>query len=625
MTRFTSFVAASLLCSLALADPATKPSADAASRPTHFPTPSELLAKMKAAREKENSESKVAFFDLSDGIAEKPADFSLFANQDADTLHTTIDRLKRAGDDKNIRAVLIIIGDGHIGLAEAQELRDTLADIGKKKKVYVYADGYDTVGYTLASGATDICMLAGGEIMIPGVGFSTMFYKGAFDKLGVEADYVQIGKYKGAKEPYTNSEPSEELKGELNRLTDSLYTQIVSGIAEHRKLSVDAVKQIIDDTMISGDSAKDRGLVDHLLDEDGLHALIQTDLGNEINLIHDYGQSPEQQVDLSSPFALFSLLSKKPEVSDKPAVALIYAEGVITDSEGNQGGILSGESGVASEPMRRAFREAAHDDSIKAIVIRIDSPGGSALASEVMWQAVRRVAVKKPVIISVGSMAASGGYYLATAGDTIFADPVGIVGSIGVVGGKFVLKDLYAKLGLTTDTFSKGQNAGLFSSDAPFTDKQREMVEHWMTDTYVQFTKRVMTTRSGKIKDIAQVAQGRIFLAPQAKDLGLIDEIGGTEAAIACAADRGGLLPGNYEIRVLPAPRTLADLFSPKGGADAMTPIRSQAAQSSMASSPLLSVLDESTRELFSNQLQMIQLLQRRPVMLMSPYVFTFR
>jgi protease IV len=616
MKKFASFVAGVLVCAFALADPATQP--------THFPTPSELLAKMKAAREQEDGEAKIAFFDLSDGISEKPADFSLFANQQSDTLRTTIDRLKQAGEDKDIRAVLVVLGDGQIGLAQAQEIRDTLAEIGKSKKVYVYADGYDTVGYTLASGATDICMLGGGEIMIPGVGFSTMFYKGAFDKLGVEADYVQIGKYKGAKEPYTNSEPSEELKGELNRLTDNLYAQIVSGIAEHRKLSNDSVKQIIDDTMISGDSAKDRGLVDHLVDEDGLRPLIETDLGKQIDLIHDYGEDNQQQVDLSSPFALFSLLARKPEVSDKPAVALIYADGVITDGEGAQS-FFEGGSGVASGPMRRAFRLAAHDDSIKAVVIRINSPGGSALASEVMWQAVRRVAVKKPVIISVGGMAASGGYYLASAGDTIFADPVGIVGSIGVVGGKFVLKDLYAKLGVTTDTFARGENAGLFSQDTPFTDKQRQLVEHWMTDTYVQFTKRVMTTRSGKIKDIAAVAQGRIFLAPQAKELGLIDEIGGTEDAIACAADRGGLAAGSYEIRVLPAARTLADLFS-KGDADAQTPVHSQSnLPINLAASPILSMLDASTRELLGSQLQMIQLLQRRPVMLMTPYVFTLK
>jgi protease-4 len=606
---------------------ATEPSASAAPAPArHFPTPAELIAKLKAAREKEAAQPKVALFDLSEGISEKPADFSLLGGERTNTLQSLLDRLNRAGADSSVNAVLITLGEGPIDLAQAQEVRDTLAAIGKHKKVYIYADGYDTDSYTLASGATDICMLGGGEIMMPGVGFSTMFYKGAFDKIGVEADYVQIGKYKGAKEPYTNTQPSEELKGELDRLAGSLFDQIVSGIAEHRTLSVDAVRQLINDTMISGESAQERGLVDHLVDQDGLRPLIEDQLGGqEMNLVRDYGEPPQPQVDLSSPFGFFSLLTRRPEVSDKPAVALIYAEGVISDGEGNNG-VFSSGGGVASEPMRRAFRLAAHDDNIKAVVIRIDSPGGSALASEVMWQAVRRVSVKKPVIISVGSMAASGGYYLASAGDTIFADPVGIVGSIGVVGGKFVLKDLYGKLGLTTDSFSRGDNAGLFSSDQPFTAKQRDLIEKWMTNTYVQFTQRVMTTRSGKIKNIDQVAQGRIFLAPQAKDLGLVDEIGGTDAAIACAADRSGLSPGSYQIRVLPAPKTLADLFTRGGDADAQSPVHSQANLAvNISDSPLLQMLDNPTRQMLISQLEMIQLLQRRPIALMSPYVLNVR
>jgi protease-4 len=464
-------------------------------------------------------------------------------------------------------------------------------------------------------------MLSGGEIMIPGVGLSTMFYKGAFDKIGVEADYIQIGAYKGAKEPYTQTGPSEELKGELNRLTDNLYAQIVDGIATYRHLSTDAVKAIIDETILTGDNAKTRGLIDHVIDQDGMRALIKEKLNHDIDLIRDYGQPAREQLDFSNPFALLSMLTKRPDVaSTGPCVAVIYAEGVITDGEAG-GGLFGGGGGVASDPMRRAFRMAARDDSVKAIVIRIDSPGGSALASEVMWQGLRHLAEKKPVIISVGSMAASGGYYLASAGDTIYADPCGIVGSIGVVGGKFVLKDLYAKLGLNTQTFAKGQNAGLFSSDAPFSDQQKTMVQHWMEQTYHQFTQRVLTTRSQKIKDIEQVAQGRIFVATQAKELGLVDEIGGTEAAIACAADRAGLAEGKYEVRTLPPAHSLADLLS-GGSEDAASPIHPRI---TISPESILGLMDASTRELLTQQLAAVQLLQKRPVMLMSPFVFTTR
>src|SRR4051812_12071214 len=178
---------------------------------------------------------------------------------------------------------------------------------------------------------------------------------------------------------------------------------------------------------------------------------------------------------------------------------------------------MMGGSSAGSDDLRKALRTAARDEDVKACVIRIDSPGGSALASEVIWQAARHVAEKKPLIISVGSMAASGGYYVASAGERIFAEPSSIVGSIGVVGGKFVTHDLFDKLGLSTETFSKGRNADLFSSSKPFDERQRKMVTQWMKQTYDQFTSRVMSTRGKKIKDIDDVARGRIFAAKQGK------------------------------------------------------------------------------------------------------------
>jgi protease-4 len=324
-------------------------------------------------------------------------------------------------------------------------------------------------------------------------------------------------------------------------------------------------------------------------------------------------------VDLSSPFGFFSLLTRKSQpASDKPAVAIVYADGVIMDGDGDSG--MFQEDGVGSESMRKAFRTAARDENVKAVVIRIDSPGGSALASEVMWQAARHCAAKKPVIVSVGSMAASGGYYLASAGDKIYADSSAIVGSIGVVGGKFVLKDLYDKLGLHTQTFARGQNVGLFSSSEPWSDKQREMVTGWMKQTYDQFTRRVMTLRKDKIKDIDKVARGRIFLARQAKALGLVDEIGGLQDAVAYAADKGGLKPGEYDVRILPEPKTLADYLM-GNGPDAKSPIQSKIE----IKDPVLGSLSPLLRRAMGRQLQMIQLLQDRPVVLVAPFDITIK
>lgn len=594
----------------------------AASQPAseEFPTPAELVRRMKKVEKEKAALAKVAFFNINRPVEEKSADFSLFGDDGSLTLRTLLERLNRARQDPDVKAVLITLAaESGVNYSQAQELRGALAAIVKAgKPVFVYADGFDTPTYTMATGANHICMLQGGEIEIPGVGMELTFYKGLFDKLGVKADYVQIGEYKGADEEYTRTEASEEFKDELNKLTDSLYQQIVDGISHYRHLPTDQVQAMIDDTIVTGDAAKERGLVDHLIDEDDLRPLITKTLGREIDLENDYGRSAREPVDLSSPFGLLSLLTRRSQpAADRPAVAIIYAAGVITDGEG--GGNLFQDSGVGSETMRKAFRAAARDPNVKAVVVRIDSPGGSALASEVMWQAARHCAEKKPVIVSVGGMAASGGYYLASAGDRIFADPSAIVGSIGVVGGKFVLKDLFDKLGINDQTFSKGKNAGLFSMSEPWTDHQRQMVTSWMKQTYVQFTQRVMKMRGDKIKDIDKVARGRIFLAGQAKSLGMVDEIGGVEDAISYAAKKGDLEEGGYDIRILPQPKTLGDILT--GNVDAAVPFKPKIE----VRDPLTEGLAPLLQKGLGRQLQMLQLLQDRPVILVAPFDVTIK
>ena len=598
---------------LATTRPATAPASQA-----HFPTPAELIAKMRQQKEKEDSKLKVAYFDLSRPVTEAPEGFSLFGGDSGMSLRSLLERLHRARDDKDLKAVLVTIESPQMNLSQAHELRDALVELTKAgKKTYVYADSYDTTSYTVASGASEICLLPGGEVMIPGVGLEATFAKGLLDKVGVKADYVQIGEYKGADESFTRTAPSEQLRGELNKLVDSLYDQIISGIAKHRNLSKDAVKQLVDEVALQGEAAKDRGLVDRLVDMDGLREMLTKDLGGEVNLMHDYGRPPRQEIDLSNPFAFFSLLTRKAPVSSRPSIAMIYAEGTIIDGEGGQN-LLGGEV-IGSKDIREAFRLASRDEKIKAIVLRIDSPGGSALASEAMWQAARRAAKDKPLVVSVGSMAASGGYYLASAGEYIIADPTGIVGSIGVVGGKFVTKDLFDKLGLTSEPFTRGSNADLFSSNQPFSERQRTMITSWMKQTYDLFTQRVMSTRQGKIDDIDKVARGRIFAAREAKALGMIDQLGGIEDAIHYAAGKASLEEGQYDIRVLPPAKTLADFF---GGADQEAKLPAMIGPKVQVSSDsILRLLPASSRQTLGQHLQMLQLLEQRPVILATPWV----
>jgi protease IV len=639
MRRFVAALMLFALGGLVVSESATVGVAEVATTQPggQFLSPAELIAKMKARRVAEESTPRVAYFDLSEPVTEKPADFSFFANDDTGlTLRVLIDRLEQARKDVGIKAVLITMGDAELNLSQAMELRAELQALAKDgKRSFVYADEYDTGAYVAASGATDICMMEGGELMIPGVGFETMFAKGLLDKVGVKADYVQIGEYKGADEEFTRTEASPELSGQLNKLADSLYAQIIDAISSGRKLAVADVQQLVDQAMIPGPDAKQHGLVDHLVEIDGLRDLLADQLGQKVELLHHYGEDAKQQVDLSSPFAIFSLLSRKPSEPTRDCVSIIYAEGVIVDGTADEG-IMSGNSdNIGSDDFREAIREARRDDKTKAVVIRIDSPGGSALASEAMWQSVRQLAKEKPVVISVGSMAASGGYYLASSGDYIIADPTAIVGSIGVVGGKFVLHDLFAKLGLNTQSFLRGKNADLFSESTEWDDQQRAEVTNWMKETYDQFTQRVMTTRSGKIKDIDAVARGRIFSAKEAKELGMVDEIGGVEKAIAYAAAQSDLRPGEYDVQVLPPARTLADMFSQDSGgddddSDSIMPVRPRISLKGLSGTPtelgaFLAALPAGMRHAVGEQLQILMLLQQRPVILASPYTVILR
>lgn len=610
--------------------PTTVPSVQPATTRAAQPTPAELIKQLREKQKKEATKPQVAHIDLTTALGERDADFDLLGGGGggAITLRDLLNRLDKARDTKEVRAVLITIGAGAgMSLSQAQEVRDHLKEFGKSgKRVFVYADTFENATYTLASGASDICLMQGGEVFIPGPAVETQFFRGIMEKVGVKADYIQIGEYKGADESYTRTEASEELRGELNRLVESLYNQTIDSISEARNIPTAVVKQMVDEAMISAPAAKDRKLIDHVVDMDGLRGLIEGELNAEaLRFVADYGAADRPKIDFANLLGSLALLSKPQAPPTKPVVAVVVADGVIVDGEGGgggglPGGLLGGGAQVGSDRMRRAFGEALRDDNVKAVVLRIDSPGGSALASEAMWQSARRLAAKKPLVISVGSMAASGGYYLASAGDYIFADSTAIVGSIGVVGGKFVLGGMFEKLGVGNESFSRGKNANLFSSATAWNEDQRRMVQRWMKRTYDQFTERVMTTRTGKIKDIDKVARGRIFLARDALALGMVDELGGLRKAIAHAGKQAELnAPNEFEVRIYPQPKTLADMFTPTGRM-VMTPLHDFVGRSA-----IMAALPEAVRRPMLQQLQIMQLLEKRPVMVAMPFSISIK
>lgn len=605
--------------------PVTKPVEAKGGEPQRQLTPAELMAKIKDRQSAVDKLPKVGHISLHEEILERSPEFTLFGDHNLITLPALLDRLHKARDDKNLRAVLVTLGETSFNTAQAMEIRKAMDELRRAgKRTFVYADSFDTTAYLAACSATDICMLSGGEIMMTGVSIEPMFAKGLFDKLGVKADMIQIGEFKGADEQYTRTELSPEARGELNKIADGLYGLITSTIAQSRNVKQQAVKQIIDDVFLPAKRAKELKLIDHLKSQDDLRELLAEELGGEVNILANYAVEEKEKLDLSNPLALFQqMLTKKGHGEAdgkglKPVIAVIHAQGVIVDGEVEES-ILGGSGNVGSENLRKAVRLASRDDDVKAIVLRIDSPGGSAMASEVMWQAVNSAAADKPVIVSVGSMAASGGYYLASAGDYIFADASSIVGSIGVVGGKFVLSGLFDKVGISTDSITRGKNADLFSMNKEWNDRQRRMVTNWMKNTYDQFTERVMENRKDKIKDIDKVARGRIFMAKQAKDLGLVDEIGGLSEAIAFAAKEADVK--EYEVKMLPESRSLLDLLTGASSIEddeAKLQLQSRLKVKLTADSPFLS-LPPAVRKMIGRQMQFMQIMEKRPVMLVAP------
>jgi protease-4 len=614
---FATLLAVALAITPLADPPATGPAevvADETASQNKFPTPAELIRQMKEQKAQEEAQTLVAQIDFSQPLSEQPSPMGLFGETGFD-LRTVLGRLQRAEADESCHAVLLTFyNGGMMNFAQAQELREALARLGKaRKRTFVYADSYDMMSYLVASAASDVVLMEGGEVFIPGVAIEPMFYRGALDKLGIVPDYIQIGEYKGAEEPYTRTQPSEELSGEMNQLVDALYGQIVEQIASSRAIQPSEARKLIDRAMIPAADAAELGLVDHLADADGLKDLMEGEFENEVRVEPGYGaEESEGGFDPDNPFSILAMMQPKAPEIEGPSIALIYAEGVITGGESGGGGLF-GEAGVGSETMRRALRVAERDENVKAIVIRIDSPGGSALASEAMYQAVRRVAEQKPVIISIGGMAASGGYYLAVAGDHIIADPAAIVGSIGVVGGKLVLSGLYEKLGLSFASFARGKNASLFSDTQEWDNRQKRLVRDWMTSTYEQFTDRVMSTREGKIQDIDAVARGRIFLAKDARALGMVDELGGIELALERAAERAEL--EEYDVVVLPE-----QVFDPLAGMG--FPFGQMASPESRM---MIELLPAQVRQTLGLWVQLSRLLEERPVVLMSPYVIRAR
>lgn len=566
--------------------------------------------------------AKVGLIKLSDTLLERPSSFaitlaSLTSTGKAPALSDLMTTLNAAEKDAALGGILLDLSAFDLTLNQAQELGALLSNVRKAgKRIAIYSAGYDTATYILASHADTIIMPEQGDVLIPGAGIQMVFFAGTLEKLNMAADFIQVGKFKGAEEPFTRKSASPEYRAQIEKLVDGMYSQIVSTIAANRPNMDEAgVKKAIDEAWLTGKRAKELGLVDQLLTRDRVDAWMQSQFPGGATLDEGYGQPKKKSIDLESPLAIFSLLGGPPAKarSREPAIAVLYATGQIMPD------FLGGEDStdiVTPGTIRKAVKKALDDDLVKAIVLRVDSPGGSASASDEIWAVLKEADKKKPVTVSMGQYAASGGYYIACAGRRITADPATITGSIGVVGGKLVVKGALDWAGLNIEPVVRGEHAQMLSILRPFSDEERSFVKKSMEEVYSVFTTRVTDARGAKVAHLEEVTQGRLFTGVQAKEVGLVDEVGTLNDAVRAAA-RTARLGDSYQVMVLPEAKTFADILREGLLADISAPtfggMKLDAAQA------MISTLPAEVRKPAERAMRLLKTLETERVLLTMP------
>jgi protease IV len=564
MQRFFAILLFLGMASMALAQSAAPADATSSSKEK------ESAEKNAPAHSKEVAKKlTVAHIELRGHYSEGPGAPGLFSEV-VETLNDALLRLKKAANDEHLEAVVLHISGPHIGWAKLNELRTAIGKIRQKgRKVFAWLESADTKDYLIATACDQIVIPESGMVMIPGLRAEISFYKELFDMLSIQPEVLRVGEFKSAAEPYSRSEMSPAFREEMEAIIDDYYRQIVETIAESRKLTQDQVKSLIDTGLFSATDAKKSGLIDHVAYEDHIQTLIKGDRKEaEVKITRGYGKKK-----IDTDFSGFGGVTKMMNLlmgaepnnskSSKPKIAVIGAVGPIVTGVSQSD--FFGEESMGSTTIIKAIRQARDDASVKAIVLRVDSPGGSALASDLMWHELETLEGKKPFVVSMGDTAASGGYYISMGADRIFAEPGTLTGSIGVVGGKLALEKFYKKIGITMSVVQKGKNAGVLSVSKPWTDAEREAMQKMMNDIYDQFTKKAATGRKMEHEKLEKMARGRVYTGAQALKLGLVDELGTLDEAIAYAKKSAGFDPES-KVERLDLPRPISPfeaLFGP--------------------------------------------------------------
>jgi protease IV len=528
--------------------------------------PESMIAEQLDRLRRQRTAPLILELDLTEGIAEEPPASPVAAVLTARRIRLAdlLDGLHRASRDQRVKALVMKIGGRRIGLAMVQEIRravEEFRDAGKRTVAWAESFGEFSAGnvpYYLATAFDTIYLQPSGDLGLTGVAVEQFFLRGALDHLGVDFQVAKRHEYKSAAEQFTERGFSGPAREATQRLAASITSQLTDAIAERRGIDPAEVRNLIDRGPFLATQAREAGLVDELGYRDEVYGRVRRYVGPSA-IVQGLGRYQRTRA--------FAARARKLPSPKQRHVALIYATGAIRRGRSGRGP-LQGGGGMGSDTISAALRAAAADDAARAIVLRVNSPGGSYVASDTIWREVVRARnAGKPVVVSMGDVAASGGYFISMAADAIIAQPGTVTGSIGVLSGKPVLSDLLGRAGVTTDSVAEGAHSEMFKATRPFTEDEWTLVNDWLDHIYADFTGKVAAGRRMPGDRVHELARGRVWTGADAVANGLVDELGGLDRAAAIARRRAGL-PAAAPVRVYPRPAPLERL-RPQNAADA--------------------------------------------------------
>lgn len=512
------------------------------------------LIKQEAGVVKIVPQKTVLQVNFDDNYSEVPGDDILYelADKKSMSFYDLIKAINIAALDSRVKALVGEVNMSALGMAQIQDLRAAIKNFRTTgKKTYLYSMGMGSFGngtneYYLASGFDEIWMQPNTEVGITGLDIEVPFVRGVLDKIGVSPEFYTRYEYKTAVSSLMDKEFSPQFRGEMNRLGNSLYNQFINDVSADRNIAKDKLKKLVNTAPIFAENAINQKLIDRVAYRQDLMETLKLEYKSEFMEITDYATTIKE--------------TKK----SIPTIAFLVVDGVINSGTSSTNP-LKGDAIVGSQSVLEQLNTIAKDKNVKALIVRVNSPGGSYSASNEIWYALKKIKeVKKiPIIISMSNYAASGGYFIALAGDSILAEPSTITGSIGVLGGKMVFKGLWDKIGLNWGEIKFGDNAGILSANHNFSASEKAVFNKSLDNVYKDFTMKVSQARNIEITSMDKIARGRIWTGIDALEVGLIDEIGGIDKAIAVAKKKADIKPNeSFNITYFPKPKSWQEKLS---------------------------------------------------------------